>query len=70
MPELGWLMMGTDSSDPYGPGFVIVNVAPATSSGCNECERARAARSAMARAIPGTFMASTLRITGTMRPWS
>ena len=48
----GMLMIGTLATDPYGPGFVIVNVAPWTSSG-RSCVRARArARSAIARASP------------------
>src|SRR5207247_11044687 len=32
IPAFGWLMIGTLATDPYGPGFVIVNVAPWTSS--------------------------------------
>ena len=70
MPAFGWLMMGTLSSDPYGPGFVIVNVAPCTSSGCSWRDRARAARSAIARAMPTLFITSALRITGTISPAS
>ena len=28
IPAFGWLMIGTLAIEPYGPGFVIVNVAP------------------------------------------
>ena len=63
-------MIGTLATDPYGPGFVIVNVAPWTSSGVSWCARARAARSSIARATPTVFMPSAPLITGTIRPAS
>ena len=70
IPAFGMLMIGTLATDPYGPGFVIVNVAPWTSSGRNWWARARAARSAIARARPTVFITSASRITGTISPAS
>ena len=58
MPVCGWLMIGTEISEPNGPGFVIVNVPPCTSSGWSFFARARAARSLMPRAIPSRFIVS------------
>ncbi len=63
-------MIGTLIIEPYGPGLVIVNVLPWTSSGRSFLFRVRVARSLIARAIPVTFMVSVPLITGTMRPLS
>src|SRR5690606_31776866 len=49
---LGTLMIGADISDPNGPGLVIVNVAPVTSSGVSLLDRARLANSEIWRARP------------------
>src|SRR5207302_603509 len=35
MAQFGWLMIGTLMIEPNGPGFVMVNVEPCTSSGFN-----------------------------------
>ena len=40
----GWLMIGTLMIEPNGPGFVMVNVPPWTSSGFSFFERARVRR--------------------------
>ena len=48
MAQLGWLMIGTLMSVPYGPGLVIVNVLPCTSSGMSCLARARVATSLIA----------------------
>ena len=64
----GWLMIGAVRNVPNGPGFVIVNVPPTTSSADSLRVRARSARSAMARARPRSDWPSALWTTGTMRP--
>ena len=61
-------MIGTLISEPNGPGLVMVNVLPCTSSGWSFLFRARVARSLTARAMPTAFMVSAPRTTGTMRP--
>jgi len=66
--DCGWLITGVPWNVPYPPGFVIVNVPPATSSGTSFFSRERVARSAIAFAMPSRFIVSALRITGTMRP--
>ena len=52
------------------PGLVIVNVPPCTSSGFSFFERARAARSSIARLSPSRFFSSAFLMTGTISPWS
>jgi hypothetical protein len=63
-------MIGTLISEPYGPGFVMVNVLPWTSSGTSFLVRARVAMSLTARAIPTAFIVSAPLITGTISPLS
>ena len=63
-------MIGTEINEPNGPGFVIVNVPPWTSSGWSFLARARPARSLIPRAIPSRFIVSVPFRTGTMRPSS
>ena len=53
---------------PNGPGFVIVNVPPTTSSGTSCLARAASARSWISRAIRRRRLPSALRITGATRP--
>ena len=66
----GRLMMGTLMIEPNGPGLVIVNVPPCTSSGMSFLDRARLATSLMALASPTRFIDSAPFTTGTMRPSS
>ena len=56
--------------EPNGPGFVIENVAPWTSSGFSFFERARVARSLIERATPTRFIVSAPFTTGTISPSS
>ena len=63
-------MIGTLMIEPNGPGLVIVNVPPWTSSGASRLLRARVATSLMARARPTTFMVSAPFTTGTINPSS
>ena len=64
----GGLMTGTLMIEPNGPGLVIVNVPPWTSSGVSFLFRARVATSLTARARPIRFIVSAPLTTGTMRP--
>ena len=61
-------MIGVPWKVPNPPGFVIVNVPPWTSSGSSFFVRARAARSAIARAIPSRLRSCAFLITGTISP--
>src|SRR5690606_40106203 len=66
---LGTLMIGADISDPNGPGLVIVNVAPVTSSGVSLLDRARLANSEIWRARPTRRSPSASRTLATIRPF-
>src|SRR4051794_9262115 len=66
----GWLMIGVAMIEPYWPGLVIVNVAPATSSGTSCFERARLARSRIRLARPSGARSCASWTTGTIRPSS
>ncbi|CPU65292.1 Uncharacterised protein [Mycobacteroides abscessus] len=55
---------------PPEPVFVIVNVAPASSSGPTLLARVRAPRSAILRAMPARLRSPASLITGTTRPRS
>ena len=63
-------MIGTLATDPYGPGFVIVKVAPCTSSGLSWCAPGARREVGDRRAIPTVFIPSAPLITGTMSPAS
>ena len=63
-------MIGTLMIEPNGPGFVIVNVPPCTSSGTSFLERARVAMSLIARPRPTMFIVSAPFTTGTISPSS
>ena len=67
---LGWLITGKPKSPPNTPGLVIENVLSCTSSGFSFFDRARSARSFMARAMPRKFFSSAFLITGTISPQS
>ena len=62
-------MIGAEIVVPDGPGFVIVNVPPVTSSGESRFARARAARSAISLASVTRRLFCAARTTGTIRPW-
>ena len=64
----GWLITGVPWNVPYPPGFVIVNVPPATSSGVSCFSRARFATSEIAFAMPSRLSVSAFLTLGTIRP--
>ena len=66
----GWLMIGVSNSAPLLPRFVIVNVAPESSSGEILLVRVRSATSAILRARPAIDRSPASRMVGTSRPRS
>ena len=63
-------MTGNPNSPPKTPGLVMEKVLSCTSSGFNFFERARSARSFIARWMPSRFFSSAFFTTGTIRPHS
>ena len=63
-------MMGVPKREPKTPGFVTVKVPPWISSGFSFLERARSARSCVARASPRIDFSSAFLMTGTINPQS
>ena len=64
----GWLMTGATMKVPKGPEFETVNVPPMSSSVRSFELRARAARSAISRAIAPRRLSSARRTTGASSP--
>ena len=70
IPTFGTLMIGAVMKDPNGPGFVIVKVEPAISSGSSLPSLARSARSRISRARPRMRSPSApFTVTTTRPPW-